>query len=46
MKKTKILGTGIYLPKKVLHNKDLEKIIETNDEWIFERTGIRERRIS
>ena len=46
MKKTKILGTGIYLPKKILHNRDLEKIVETNDEWIFERTGIRERRIS
>ncbi len=46
MKKTKILGTGIYLPSKTLHNKDLEKIVDTNDEWIFERTGIRERRIS
>ena len=46
MKKTKILGTGIYLPKKILHNRDLEKTVETNDEWIFERTGIRERRIS
>ena len=46
MKKTKILGTGIYLPKKILHNSDLEKIVDTNDEWIFDRTGIRERRIS
>lgn len=41
----KVLGTGMYAPKKVLHNKDLEKMVETNDEWIFERTGIRERRI-
>lgn len=44
--KTKILGTGIYLPKKVVTNFDLEKIVETNDQWIFERTGIKERRIS
>jgi 3-oxoacyl-[acyl-carrier-protein] synthase-3 len=43
---TKILGTGIYLPKKVLRNSDLEKMVETNDQWIFERTGIRERRIA
>lgn len=43
--KTKILGTGYYLPKKILTNSDLEKIVETNDDWIFERTGIRERRI-
>ncbi len=35
----------MYAPKKVLTNADLEKIVETNDEWIFERTGIRERRI-
>jgi 3-oxoacyl-[acyl-carrier-protein] synthase-3 len=42
---TKILGTGIYAPKKIVTNFDLEKIVETNDQWIFERTGIRERRI-
>lgn len=41
----KVLGTGMYAPKKVMTNFDLEKIVETNDEWIFERTGIRERRI-
>lgn len=41
----KILGTGMYAPKKVVTNFDLEKIVETNDQWIFERTGIRERRI-
>ncbi|NCN95417.1 MAG: 3-oxoacyl-ACP synthase [Bdellovibrio sp. CG12_big_fil_rev_8_21_14_0_65_39_13] len=43
--KTKILGTGIYLPKKVVTNLDLEKVIDTSDQWIFERTGIRARRI-
>ena len=43
--KAKILGTGIYLPKKIVTNKDLEKVVETSDEWIFERTGIRSRRI-
>jgi 3-oxoacyl-[acyl-carrier-protein] synthase-3 len=42
---TKVLGTGMYAPKKVVTNFDLEKIVETNDQWIFERTGIRERRI-
>lgn len=41
----KILGTGIYTPKKIVTNFDLEKIVETNDQWIFERTGIKERRI-
>ena len=46
MKRTKILSTGRYSPKKVLTNIDLEKIVETNDEWVFERTGIKERRIS
>ncbi len=45
MKKVKIKGTGIYTPKKVVSNTDLEKIVETSDEWIFERTGIRNRRI-
>ncbi len=40
-----ILGTGMYAPKKVVTNFDLEKIVETNDQWIFERTGIKERRI-
>lgn len=43
--KSKIIGTGSYLPKKVLTNFDLEKKINTSDEWITERTGIRERRI-
>ncbi|MGO0061782.1 beta-ketoacyl-ACP synthase III [Brevibacillus fluminis] len=41
-----ILGTGSYTPERVLTNADLEKMVETNDEWIVTRTGIRERRIS
>ena len=43
---TKILGVGAYLPSKVLTNYDLEKMVETSDEWITERTGIKERRIA
>ncbi len=42
----KILGTGSYAPKKVLTNTDLEKIVDTNDEWISSRTGIKERHIA
>jgi 3-oxoacyl-[acyl-carrier-protein] synthase-3 len=42
----KILGTGSYFPKKILTNADLEKIVETSDELISTRTGIKERRIS
>lgn len=41
-----ILGTGSYLPEKILTNRDLEKIVDTSDEWIVTRTGIRERRIA
>ncbi|RQW06594.1 MAG: ketoacyl-ACP synthase III [Calditrichaeota bacterium] len=41
----KISGVGHYVPPRVLTNKDLEKIVETSDEWIQSRTGIRERRI-
>jgi len=41
-----IVSTGRYLPDRVLTNKDLEKMVETSDEWIFDRTGIRERRIA
>ncbi len=43
---TKISGTGHYLPEKLLTNKDLEKIVETTDEWITERTGIKARHIA
>ncbi len=41
-----IIGTGSYLPDRVLTNADLEAIVDTNDQWIIERTGIRERRIA
>ncbi|VDZ66140.1 3-oxoacyl-[acyl-carrier-protein] synthase, KASIII [Klebsiella aerogenes] len=43
---TKIIGTGSYLPEQVRTNADLEKMVETTDEWIVTRTGIRERRIA
>ena len=46
MKRVGIIGTGSYLPEKVLSNFDLEKILDTNDEWITTRTGIRERRVA
>jgi 3-oxoacyl-[acyl-carrier-protein] synthase-3 len=42
----KIVGTGSYLPEKVLTNQDLEKMVDTNDEWIVSRTGMKERRIA
>jgi len=42
----RIVGTGSYLPEKILTNFDLEKMVDTSDEWIRERTGIRERRIA
>lgn len=41
----KILGTGSALPKKVVKNDDLAAFLDTNDEWISTRTGIRERRV-
>ncbi len=41
-----IIGTGSYVPEKVLSNADLARLVETNDEWIVTRTGIRERRIA
>ena len=41
-----IVGTGSYAPTKVLTNKDLEKLVDTSDDWIVERTGIRERHIA
>ena len=45
MNRAKIVGTGAAVPKKLLTNADLEKIVETSDQWIRERTGIRERHI-
>lgn len=46
MKAIRIAGTGSYLPEKVLSNFDLEKMVDTSDEWIRKRTGISERRLA
>ena len=46
MKRVGIIGVGEYLPKKVLTNADLEKMVDTSDDWITTRTGIKERRIA
>lgn len=43
---SRIAGTGSYLPEKILTNADLEKIVETSDQWIRERTGIQQRHIA
>jgi 3-oxoacyl-[acyl-carrier-protein] synthase-3 len=43
---SRIIGTGSYLPEKIVTNHDLEKIMDTSDQWIRERTGIQERRIA
>ncbi len=40
---TNIIGTGSYVPEKMMTNDDLKQFVETNDEWIYSRTGIRER---
>lgn len=44
--KANIIGTGSYLPERVLTNQELEKMVETNDEWIVSRTGMKERRLA
>jgi len=44
--RTRVAGTGSYLPERVLTNIDLEKLVETNDQWIRERTGIERRHIA
>src|SRR3989442_6116475 len=46
MTRARITGVGAYAPKRILTNADLEKMINTNDEWIVQRSGIRERRIA
>lgn len=46
LQNVKIIGTGLYIPKKVLTNEDLEKMVDTNNEWIITRTGISERHIA
>jgi len=43
---SRIAGTGSYLPEKILTNHDLEKMVDTSDEWIVERTGIKKRHIA
>jgi len=45
-KYAKIISSGSYLPKKILTNKELESKVDTSDEWITERTGIKERRVA
>jgi 3-oxoacyl-[acyl-carrier-protein] synthase-3 len=45
-KRISITGLGVHVPDKVMTNDDLSKIVDTNDQWIIERTGIRERRIA
>lgn len=42
----RIIGTGRYLPEKILTNKDLEQMVDTSDQWITERTGIRQRHVA
>lgn len=46
MPKASMLSIGAYAPPKILTNKDLEKLVDTSDEWILKRTGIKERRIA
>jgi len=41
-----VLGIGSYLPKRIVSNADLEKSLETTDEWIVQRTGIRQRHVA
>ncbi len=46
MSYARIIGTGSYLPKKVVTNRDLESVVDTSDEWIYTRTGLRPRHIA
>ncbi len=46
MLRAKVIGTGAYVPEGILTNHDLEHMVDTSDEWIIERTGIKERRIA
>jgi len=45
MRYARITGTGHFMPEKVISNHDLEQMVETTDEWITERTGIKERHV-
>jgi len=42
----KVIGTGMYVPERVMTNEDFARIVETNDEWIVQRTGMKERRLA
>lgn len=44
MRRVAIVGTGSYAPEKILTNDDIAKIVDTSDEWIKTRTGVKERR--
>jgi 3-oxoacyl-[acyl-carrier-protein] synthase III len=46
LQRSRILSTGSYLPPKVMSNSEMEKLVDTSEEWIIERTGIKERRIA
>ncbi len=46
MKRAQIVGVGAYAPERILTNAELEKMVDTSDEWIRQRTGIRERRVA
>ena len=46
MVNSKIIGCGHYLPQKILKNDDFKEFIDTSDEWIFTRTGIKQRHIA
>lgn len=46
MRTVSVIGTGAYLPERVVTNDDLAKVVDTSDEWIYSRTGMRERRIA
>jgi 3-oxoacyl-[acyl-carrier-protein] synthase-3 len=46
MRRARVVGTGLYVPERVVTNHDLEKLMDTSDEWIQKRSGIRERRFA
>ena len=46
MKYARITGTGSYLPERIMTNADIEKIVDTTDQWIQDRTGIKQRHIA
>ena len=43
---SRIIGTGSYLPERIMTNADMEKVVDTTDEWIRDRTGITQRHIA